>query len=272
VDATLNRLRGRVNRVLPNLIENIRGRGYRVSAMRDVARPVHANRNEPEATKGTLEVIDFTAMMQRFRLVEDGGILRPGGEVLVESSYPLELVGDYGNDIVRNVMRGGIEYRFLIPVSRSSVANELIQLLVSESNRVEPKKALTQNTVFLALSRNVRVVVVPGVCPASTYAANAHLQELTELYYCLSQERSALLIKRRDAAYLHAQELLSLMPEEPALLSIASEIAGADGVLRAMQTDLNERLRGVISGSDLLIWGKAGKVEHAQLLQQGQVS
>jgi DNA-binding winged helix-turn-helix (wHTH) protein len=255
VDTQLTNLRDKLDAHLPDLIQNVRGRGYRLG--RKLGN-LHSRPADPDDAK---REISFAALRSRLWLRKDGGALLRNSTVLVVSRQPLELDEESQQQFVSNIQSGSISYIFLVPADALRVAVELVQLLVSSFRDEERQQFLFPAYSAQRLLGRLRLVVTPPPCPDSIYILNSDDQDHAEAFYCLHQDGRAVRIKNRLVAWHHARELFSIVPCGETVIQV---VPGVDSrIPNQLQALLSDRL-----GSQYDAWADVLLAQSAAIVER----
>lgn len=243
LDTNLTGLRKKLQPHLPELIQNHRGRGYRLSIAATCSEPVPAATVQAAAQQR----LSRHQLMARLLPDEAGGGLGPDSDLVIQSGCPLELLPEYADRVVDNILRANIRYTVFLSVRDIDViAAFAVMVLESLRRRVSATQEatpITAHALFSVLAGNLRMVLTPHPCVDSIYIVNAGSEHRAEAYYYLSDKQSAIHIKEGDAAKRHAGELLRIVPQgQNAIIQFAVSMTEQAAVQKQLRKELLRRV------------------------------
>ncbi len=240
-DTELTNLRGKLREQLPDLIENVRGRGYRLK--------VTASPGEgPSGTPAELEPkeISFLDLLSRLALKEHGGVLGRHAKVVVISAHPIELLPGYTFGATTNILAGNVSYVYLIPADALPIVAELVRTIAEATNGVlsnapPATEPLADRAAVRVITKRLRIVLIPPPRFDSLYCLNAENEHLAEAYYCLHQDRRALRVSTRLVARENARAYLRLVSDEDRIIQF-DPLLDRRAIEEALRAELLDRL------------------------------
>jgi DNA-binding winged helix-turn-helix (wHTH) protein len=238
LDTQLANLRKKTNLCYEGLIENVHGRGYRLTVAPEDRR---TKGDDPTVGSCAPQQISFAQLMGRLAPLDVGGALRPYGHVVVEAGHPLELQVEYSERPVSNILKCEAGYTFLLSAEAFLKAADLTTRIVEAIAGMEGTEDIAGKARFLTVLDHCRIVLVPRAAVDAVYVLNSTDPVHAEVYYCLDQSQYALRIKDRELAAAHAERMLRGVPSR-----MAGVIGFAEGV--ADRQAMWDELRAILGG------------------------
>ncbi|MCB0218953.1 MAG: helix-turn-helix domain-containing protein [Chrysiogenetes bacterium] len=224
VDSQLRNLRGKLQDILPNSIFNQKGEGFRLSVVVENVAPVRGE------TAGTIATVTYD------HLLHELSSLQPPCHIVVKSACPFEARPEGATYFV-DALRNGITFEFVL-TEDVEVAAALLQGLLD--SKATPAVSTGRPRTLIS---GMRLIFSDQAIPDSKYVIAANRSFDAKYYYCLDQDRRAVLLKERQLASAHAKELVpSGHNGAPDLLSCAPGVREPEALIEDLRSLVSRRL------------------------------